>query len=1229
MKARLFIIGAAAVVTLGAIAVGLLFAPGLVDWTPYRSRVAAAIEELTGTRVTIAGEVDFRFLPSPRFVASRVTLSDPQGDHATDLLTIRTLDISLDSWALLGGRAHVSAVSLARPVLTLQRFDRGLAGVFASLAPWADRPFTVTEAAVTDGIILYRDLLSGDEHRIERLDVTIRSDDPRGPHRITGTLAWRNLAMGVDATLGQPDARGVASLDAEIGLTGTDSTVRFAGRLHPGASPVLRGALAVTSGNAVRDLRALAVTEITPGEETGTDPRRLHLSADLSVDPDGVEATALELEFGKARLEGEARVTRIPHPEVDISLTLARANLGTLEEVTRAGAVIARGLFDAGWRVALPHDIGGTLTLSSDAVDVGGSPVRHLRLESALDGGALTVRHFTAELPGGTLTRVAGTLHATADTPRFVGEIDATSNDLRSLLGWLDLPIGDMPPDRLRTGRFRSGIDVTRDRLDLSPWRIGLDATQIKGGMSALFGRRPAFGLGVFADRIALDPYLALAAGGPGRPADEARDRLAAVLQRFDANILLEIDEAKLRGAVLRKVRLAAGIDHGQITLSDLSVGDADDGSYALTGTLGGSGAQEVDLGLEIRNGSIPGLARLLDVTLAPELAALDRFGTSSTVTGTMAGLDVAGTVTSADGTLTVAGRVVPASPPEFLLRLELDHPDTGALAGRLLRRPHARLEHLGPGTANITLVSRKDRQVEFRSVLQLASGRLALDGVADPVGADPAVDVRLQLSHPDLVQLIRLNDPGFSPVLNGSRALELSARLEGTASALVAQDIDARIGPTGVRGSGRIDRTGARPAIGLTLQAGPLDLGPWLPAGEPAASGGVAPVPASRGGWSHEPWDFSGFQAFDLALDLEADRVEYNAYVIDDPVLKASLVGGTAEVAHLRGGLHGGTVEGSGRLATSGVPDLELELSVTGARLGAPDGTADLPVSGLLDYSAGLSGQGRSEFELVSSLRGQGTVVLADGTVHGIDLPAASARLPEIERAADLLTMLRETTSAGVTPFGRIGGSFAIRDGVVRSGDLVVDAPSASGTADVTLDLPVREFDVASELSLTDHPRAPPLGVRLVGSAAAPRVELEVERMQDYVLQRMKRTGVLQRLGAQPRAVPRADGRGADAGKPGTGETGPDVARPGSGRAEPRPADPEPRKAGPRPQTAGPDGGKPGQETVPPGPRDAAPRPDRSRTPPADAQPEPGGGKSGTADGRRDFQSILEGLLK
>ena len=64
----------------------------------------------------------------------------------------------------------------------------------------------------------------------------------------------------------------------------------------------------MTSENAIGDLRSLAGLDVTDGAETLADPRRLHLTANLSAGPDGAEATGLARSSSATRAWREMRV---------------------------------------------------------------------------------------------------------------------------------------------------------------------------------------------------------------------------------------------------------------------------------------------------------------------------------------------------------------------------------------------------------------------------------------------------------------------------------------------------------------------------------------------------------------------------------------------------------------------------------------------------------------------------------------------------------------------------------------------------------------------------------------------------------------------------------------------------------------------------------------------------------------------------------------------------------
>ena len=1113
---------------------GIMLAPSLIDWNAFKPDITEAIERKTGHRISIDGDLEVRLLPVPGIVAHDVTVLNGDGAHGADRLTVGRLRADLRVGPLLRGSLDVSAISLFRPALTIERLaaagEPGASGGSPGPGSGPVSGFGISDASVTDGTVLYRDLLTGREYRVDRLNASLKSEAPGGPYRLTGTLAWQDEDVEVSVILNRLDARRVGQLEVEAAMAQSGSAARFSGRAHLGPAPALHGELTVRSGDPAAVLKPLLAALGTEPAPLPPGLPDLQLAASLSLDADRFTATDLAITFGDARLDGEIGAALVPEVRIDAHLELGRMDLGSLNDAAGRTAAVAAALFGSrpasegpGGAFALPLDIGARLNFEADVLDIGDDVVRQVRLEGELADGAVTVRHLAAQLPGGTNAVLAGTLHPEAGKPRFIGTMDIASDNLRALLAWLQIPVEAVPSDRLRTSTYRSGIDATPDQVKLTEWDILIDSTRIGGGVVALLGERRSFGLGLNIDRITLDPYLAPAspATGAAQPGAEsgaaAEPWLDELLAAFDANIWVQVGEAALRGHSLQGITIDGTLVGGRMTLREGSIGNFAEGSYTLTGTMVGADPDTADLSLTVENGSAVHLARLLDVALPAPLGTLDRFSGRGDIAGSDRGFGITADISTGGGTLDVAGTVVPATPPEFSLTMEAAHPAAETVIGQLFDIADTASLPSGPGRMTLSLASRIDTKVEVTSKLEFAAGRIEVDGVTNPFAAVPELDVRVHAVHPDVAHLLRSGEA--DPASPGPGALDLEARLTGTTETFELHPIDIRVGTTDIGGSGRVDLTGARPAVALSLSSGPLVLDHVLPAAESAPVPPVAvpaspPAPGPRG-WSREPVDLAAFRSVDLELKLRARQVVHTPYVLDGAVLDASLVDGVLDIAQLTGRLFGGEVKVSGRLATPGTPNLDVAVAIEGADLGAVAAATagGGPLRGLLNHTAQLSGRGRSEFELISSLRGNGTVSVSEGAVHGIDLPAVSARLHELDRAVDFLTLIREALTGGMTPIQRLGGSFTIRDGILRSDDLVLQAPAASGRVMAAINLPEQQVDVQSRFWLTDHPNSPPIGVRHVGPLHSPRTELDVDRMQAHILQRIVRRGILRQL--------------------------------------------------------------------------------------------------------------------
>jgi hypothetical protein len=139
----------------------------------------------------------------------------------------------------------------------------------------------------------------------------------------------------------------------------------------------------------------------------------------------------------------------------------------------------------------------------------------------------------------------------------------------------------------------------------------------------------------------------------------------------------------------------------------------------------------------------------------------------------------------------------------------------------------------------------------------------------------------------------------------------------------------------------------------------------------------------------------------------------------------------------------------------------------------------------------------------MVSALRGPENVTVQDGVVEGVDLAVVSEQLKKFDGALDFLVLAKKAMNAGSSLVDRLSGNYTITDGTLLSDDIALKSKTAEGKAYAVINLSSQEMDVQSRFWFFEHPNSPPIGVRHVGSLTNPRMVLDIEKLQAYVLKR------------------------------------------------------------------------------------------------------------------------------
>ena len=194
-----------------------------------------------------------------------------------------------------------------------------------------------------------------------------------------------------------------------------------------------------------------------------------------------------------------------------------------------------------------------------------------------------------------------------------------------------------------------------------------------------------------------------------------------------------------------------------------------------------------------------------------------------------------------------------------------------------------------------------------------------------------------------------------------------------------------------------------------------------------------------------------------------------------------------------------------AGKLNARRTPTLDGTVTVKKANVGkALFQTAEFDLEGgITDFSMQIAAQGSSPRAMVAALDGSGTLSSVNGAVKGFNLKAVSDRLKNLDRAIDFLSLFSASMEGGKTRFSSLKGTFQIRKGILRTNNIHLLADAGEGRATGFANLPLWQMDFNSQFFLTEHPKAPPFGMRAVGPIDNPRRIFQFEQLQTFLLQR------------------------------------------------------------------------------------------------------------------------------
>jgi len=1122
----------------------ILVVPGFLDWNEYKTQIEETASAYSGRTVTIKGDISLSLLPTSALSARDVSVTNLKGGQAEYMLSLKSLDVKVSFpsviSSLFGGRIKVEKFILVDPVIALEVLKDGRvnwnltrssdeAGQTASSADISFDKFQIV-----NGQVSFENLSTGNKELLRKINANVRVKSIIGPFEVDGSAKYRGLTGELSVDLGKN--RPGRKMPVALKLTLLDGRIKAdvsGGMIVSGRDSSFSGKMSVTASDA-GDF--FGVIERIKGRKS---PATVSFGQDFAFDtvfeaePGQVTASDLNIRMGQSRGQGKAEISLGDKINFFGDLTLNKLDLDKLLTVfsqqaksgerpeskpsgDRTRQNISATLVQKGWLSRLS----GKADIKLGALKYNGKIASQIAMKLRARDGAVDISTIQARMPGGSSLSFSGQVTEDHDqTPVVSGNISVNASNLRGLLSWLKLDVRDIPSGQLAQFSLKSGLKLTPDLLQLFAMKGRLDAMSFGGGLSYALGGRPSYGISLDIANLNLDSYRA----ADGRKAAQESDfgQSLSRLDEFDARYRIGLSNITLHGLKLRSGKLEGLLLGGRLEAKLVKLTDIAGVNLVASGRgRNFSSKPELDIKLSAKAKSLASLKRtlVLEKILDPEIARSFKPG-RMTLDGSLSTsfekMDIDLKSRFGPSRFNVRGTVRSATLKKFpdigSADLNIDSRSTSlaALIDQFdlpLHKPRAQDDR--PLHIKGRLKTSGDL-VDVDGRINIAAGEILLKGRRKGQGRGSSVDMTVDLQGPETREFIRGLGIDFQPSVRKIGPIAVKFKLTGSGDQYAMSNITGDVGPVKLSGSGKIDMQAEKPYFDFSLKAGEIPLQDFLKKNPAKAQ--KTPI-KKFGAWNRRNMDLSLLSAYNGRADISAASLRYNGYVFENPVFEAVLKNGVLSINNFTGRLFGGEVALSGNFGTGnsrsgsyengGTPKMDINIILKQASLSRATKSAAgvAPMTGFFDLSGKFRAAGKSQYDMISSLSGEGRLVAGPGMISGVDIPALGKRLSDMDSNDAFANLLGTVLSGGETSYKGGMSNIVAKDGRIRFSPFDIELDGATSTVKMDLDLLKWTIRSKGQMFLAGHPDAPPVGVVITGNITRPDVIYKTGRLKKYV---------------------------------------------------------------------------------------------------------------------------------
>ena len=222
--------------------IGVVIAVSTFDVNQYKGELTQLVEEATGRKLQIGGEIRFALSLIPTVVIEDIKFSNASWGSKPDMLSLGKFEVQVSLMPLLSGNIQVNRVILLSPEILLETNKKGIGNWILESKKTEEKvsapsesdtslpAIVINEVHIENARITYKDGVTGKETKVVIEKIKTESDSFDDPLSLLVKVAYNEIPIQIGGTLGSlnqltanekyPIDLVIDISDAKIGLHG-------------------------------------------------------------------------------------------------------------------------------------------------------------------------------------------------------------------------------------------------------------------------------------------------------------------------------------------------------------------------------------------------------------------------------------------------------------------------------------------------------------------------------------------------------------------------------------------------------------------------------------------------------------------------------------------------------------------------------------------------------------------------------------------------------------------------------------------------------------------------------------------------------------------------------------------------------------------------------------------------------------------------------------------------